>query len=48
MLKNDLKLPFPFIKDGQQNDKKKKIFKVTLMLFSISTCIFVAAIEVLP
>ena len=22
MLKNDLKLPFPFIKDGQQNDKK--------------------------
>ena len=26
MLKNDLKLPFPFIKDGQQNDKKNENF----------------------
>ena len=33
---------------GSKMIKKEKIFKVTLMLFSISTCIFVAAIEVLP
>ena len=40
-------LLFHLSKMGRKMINKEKI-KVTLMMFLISTCIFVAAIEVLP